>query len=85
MATGLLESMDYKGGGLLERTHCTQIQNYKLSGWDCSCVIVAETQDSYLAVYYLDVWQGGDFHLKVGGAKSSGNAGDAMLGLAVIP
>ena len=23
MATGLLESMDYKGGGLLERTHCT--------------------------------------------------------------
>ena len=23
MATGLLESMDYKGGGLLERTHHT--------------------------------------------------------------
>ena len=28
MATGLLESMDYKGGGLLERTHCnTQYQS----------------------------------------------------------
>ena len=25
--------------------------------------------------------QGGNFHLKVGGAKSSGNAGDPMLGL----
>ena len=24
--------------------------------------------------------QGGNFHLKVGGAKSSGNAGDPMLG-----
>ena len=33
--------------------------------------------------------QGGNFHLKVGGggggAKSSGNAGDPMLGAAVIP
>ena len=29
--------------------------------------------------------QGGNFHLKVGGAKSSGNAGDPMLGVAVIP
>ena len=28
--------------------------------------------------------QGGNFHLKVGGAKSSGNAGDPMLGVAVI-
>ena len=28
---------------------------------------------------------GGNFHLKVGGAKSSGNAGDPMLGVAVIP
>ena len=27
--------------------------------------------------------QGGNFHLKVGGAKSSGNAGDPMLGVAV--
>ena len=27
--------------------------------------------------------QGGYFHLKVGGAKSSGNAGDPMLGFAV--
>ena len=25
------------------------------------------------------------FHLKVGGAKSSGNAGDPMMGVAVIP
>ena len=25
MATGLLESMYYKGGGLLERTHCTYL------------------------------------------------------------
>ena len=29
------------------------------------------------------VIQGGNFHLKVGGAKSSGNAGDPMLGVAV--
>ena len=29
------------------------------------------------------VLQGGNFHLKVGGAKSSGNAGDPMLGVAV--
>ena len=30
--------------------------------------------------------QGGNFHLKVGGAKSSGNAGDPMLlRVAVIP
>ena len=28
---------------------------------------------------------GGHFHLKVGGAKSRGNAGDPMLGVAVIP
>ena len=27
--------------------------------------------------------QGGNFHLKVGGAKSSGNAGDPMLGVTV--
>ena len=27
--------------------------------------------------------QGGNFHLKVGGTKSSGNAGDPMLGVAV--
>ena len=27
--------------------------------------------------------QGGYFHLKVGGSKSSGNAGDPMLGVAV--
>ena len=30
-------------------------------------------------------YQGGNFHLKVGGAKGSGNAGDPMLGVAVIP
>ena len=30
-------------------------------------------------------YQGGNFHLKDGGAKSSGNAGDPMLGVAVIP
>ena len=30
-------------------------------------------------------YQGGNFHLKVGGAKNSGNAGDPMLGDAVIP
>ena len=29
--------------------------------------------------------QEGNFHLKVGGAQSSGNAGDPMLGVAVIP
>ena len=30
--------------------------------------------------------QGGNFHLKVGeAAKSSGNVGDSMLGVAVIP
>ena len=29
--------------------------------------------------------QGVNFHLKVGGAKSSGNAGDPMMGVAVIP
>ena len=29
--------------------------------------------------------QEGNFHLKVGGAKSSGNVGDPMLGVAVIP
>ena len=29
--------------------------------------------------------KGGNFHLKVGGPKSSGNAGDPMLGVAVIP
>ena len=28
---------------------------------------------------------GGNFHLKVGGVKSSGNTGDPMLGVAVIP
>ena len=28
---------------------------------------------------------GGNFHLKVGGAKSSGNAGDPILGVAVVP
>ena len=28
-------------------------------------------------------YQGGNFHLKVGGAKSSANAGDPMLGVAV--
>ena len=27
--------------------------------------------------------QGGNFHLKVGGAKSSGNAGDPVQGVAV--
>ena len=41
MATGLLESMDYKRGGLLERTHCTEISDRdirritsKLLYWD---------------------------------------------------
>ena len=29
--------------------------------------------------------QGGNFHLKVGGAKSSGNTGDPLLGVAVVP
>ena len=35
----------------------------------------------------MSMHQGGNFHLKVGGggAKSSGNAGDPMLGVAVIP
>ena len=32
--------------------------------------------------YFVPI-QGGNFHLKVGGAKSSGNAGDPMLGFAV--
>ena len=34
----------------------------------------------HLVMQYM---QGGNFHLKVGGAKSSGNAGDPMLGVAV--
>ena len=29
--------------------------------------------------------RGGNFQLKVGGAESSANAGDPMLGVAVIP
>ena len=29
------------------------------------------------------ILQGGNFHLKVGGTKSSGNAGDPMLGVAI--
>ena len=29
--------------------------------------------------------RGGNFHLKVRGAKSSGSAGDPMLGVAVVP
>ena len=29
--------------------------------------------------------RGGNFHLKVGRAKSSGNGGDPMLGVALIP
>ena len=33
----------------------------------------------YTAVYNSPL-QGGNFHLKVGGAKSNGNAGDPMLG-----
>ena len=43
---------------------------------------------SYLATTHenkLIPSQGGNFHLKVGWAKSSGNAGDPMLGVAVIP
>ena len=35
--------------------------------------------------YVMHLSRGGNFHLKVGGAKSSGNAGDPMLGVAVIP
>ena len=31
----------------------------------------------------ITLCQGGNFHLKVGGAKSSGNAGDPMLGVTV--
>ena len=31
----------------------------------------------------IKILQGGNFHLKVGGAKSSGNAGDPMLRVAV--
>ena len=34
--------------------------------------------------FVLD-FQGGNFHLKVGGAKSRSNAGDPMLRVAVIP
>ena len=33
--------------------------------------------------FLSNAFQGGNFHLKVGGAKSSGNAGDPMLGVAV--
>ena len=36
-----------------------------------------------MCTYSISDHQGGNFHLKVGGAKSSGNAGDPMLGVAV--
>ena len=41
----------------------------------------------YQTLPFVMEYQGGNFHLKVGGegAKSSGNAGDPMLGVAVIP
>ena len=38
----------------------------------------------YQTLPFVMEYQGGNFHLKVGGAKSS-NAGDPMLGVAVIP
>ena len=45
--------------------------------------------DSYSLPMYIYIYQGGNFNLKVGGegggAKSSGNAGDPMLGVAVNP
>ena len=41
-------------------------------------VVVTNTPKSAVSVR-----SGGIFHLKVGGAKSSGNAGDPMLGVAV--
>ena len=51
---------------------------------------VPKIADSY--IYFISIYNkitnriaGGNFHLKVGGAKSSGNAGDPMLGVAVIP
>ena len=37
----------------------------------------------FMFLLALTSYQGGNFHLKVGGAKSSGNAGDPMLGVAV--
>ena len=53
--------------------------------------VVPQTKESvmeFMSGKYVFVslpTQGGNFHLKVGGAKSSGNAGDPMLGVAVIP
>ena len=46
---------------------------------------VSQTESSDVMIQCKYVYQGGNFHLKVGGAKSSGNAGDPMLGVAVIP
>ena len=40
MATGLLESMDYKGGGLLERTHCTGTVHH------CICVLNSQKYEA---------------------------------------
>ena len=48
-----------------------ELSNKALQRLRCSCYSQTPTV------------QGGNFHLKVGGAKSSGNAGDPMLGVAV--
>ena len=49
--------------------------------------IVTRTRSLYFFLMYdilaCHLFTGGNFHLKVGGAKSSGNAGDPMLGVAV--
>ena len=47
MATGLLESMDYKGGGLLERTYCNAINK------DINIVIDNDIHDYYNYIHYF--------------------------------
>ena len=59
----------------LSREFFTQFKQHLLCSLSLQCTAFA----SLLA----PTQQGGNFHLKVGGAKSSGNAGDPMLGVAV--
>ena len=56
MATGLLESMDYKGGGLLERTHCTIIGRAKRAPHCMGCSIEI-SRDIYNYVHVSVVCQ----------------------------
>ena len=55
MATGLLESMDYKGGGLLERTHCTDflILAFRIF-LVCTCSQYHKKKELNLSIYHLE-------------------------------